>query len=133
MFKKDTALLPTSCEQDCELQDDGDDWDQEDARERRKQLAGENRLAADLADVSQMTTAQMMRQYKRKLATIGGDDDAPATPVRRPRQAARSAPEFAGVRPHPSHLINLRAAVGQVVRCTVVYAGEYSDWRMCAG
>ena len=71
----------------CGLQDDGDDWDQEDARERRKQVVGDHGLAAALADVSQLTTAQMMRQYKRKLATIGGEDDAPATPVRRTRAA----------------------------------------------
>lgn len=85
------------------MQDDGDDWDQEDARERRKQVVGDNGLAVDLADVSQMTTAQMMRQYKRKLATIGGDDDTPATPVRRARPAARPVAAFDAVRPAHSH------------------------------
>lgn len=80
------------------LQDDGDDWDQEDARQRRKQVVGDSGLAADLADVSQMTTAQMMRQYKRKLATIGGEDDSPATPVRRARAVAHRPVAFHAVR-----------------------------------
>lgn len=64
-------------------------------------MVGENGLAADLGDVSQMTTAQMMRQYKRKLATIGGDDgDGPATPVRRTRAVARPAAAFDAVWPN---------------------------------
>lgn len=66
---------------------------------RRREVVGEHGMANHLVDVTQMTTAQMMRQYKRKLANIDGEYEAPATPVRRVRTTARTAAPLDAVCP----------------------------------
>lgn len=77
-----------------------DDWDQNEARHRRKHMVEHTYgLPEEAADVSQMTTQQMMRQYKRKLASLAAQ--APASPAKRTRPAHRAAAGQQQVRPLP--------------------------------
>jgi hypothetical protein len=66
-----------------------DDWDQNEARQRRKHMVEHMYgLPEEVGDVRQMTTQQMMRQYKRKLAALSAQHP-PASPTKRTRPAHR--------------------------------------------